>query len=202
MQFGLNPDTDLFPYLNGEYALGLVPSTSGILAQETDAPLGLLLLVESSDESVLYQLTDSLSDLLFLLFEVEDIDSDELYGYQAFDFGAQEPSFAFAASKDLLLLGTDLANMQSSLSRNNALTENSRYIEALDALPDNIRLGMFVDVKSILALVEELALGESDEKEFEDIHLYRPIQSIVSGSSTLDDTFLHGVMLVIIGEEG
>ncbi len=197
-QFGLNPDTDLFPYLDGEYALGLFPSTSGFLAQEADLPLGLLLLVESSDDAVLYKLADSLSDVLFMLFEVQEIDSNDLYGYQVFDFGAQDPSFAFAASDDLLLIGTDLESMQSSLSRGNPLTQNPRYTEALDALPEDVRLGMFIDVQSILDVIESQALGEFGPKELEDISAFRPIQSICSGNSPLEGTILHGAVLVII----
>ena len=59
-QYGFNPDSDLFPYLNGEWALGLMPSSEGLLAKSANVNLGFAFLAETNNPAALRTTMDSL----------------------------------------------------------------------------------------------------------------------------------------------
>ena len=52
-EIGFNPDRDLFPILDGDWALGIFENSDGFVADSIGLPLGLMFTVETSDEAQL-----------------------------------------------------------------------------------------------------------------------------------------------------
>ena len=80
----------------------------------------------------------------------------------------------------------------------NEVVEPPPNLDAIDSLPDTMRLGTYIDVQSLLDLLEAQAPQDQAARDRLDIAALRPIQSMTSGRSSLKDNLVHGVLLLVI----
>jgi hypothetical protein len=201
-QFGINPMTDLFPYLDGEWAIGILESSGGMIAEQFGIPLDLLLAVESSDAAALLNAAEKIAEGLENTgqFDVLQTETDGLQIFELRDPFYDETAFVYAVKDNILLISMDLGTIEDVYGDRLSLDQYSRYKDGWNAFPKDMRPIMYVDVEGIYRFVTE-ELGDLSLAELEDAAVFKPIKTIEFAARTIDENKMHGTMIVFIEGE-
>ena len=203
-QFGLNPDTDFFPYLDGELAIIVAPSSSGLIADAAEMDLGLTLLVGTSDQAALADSVDTFStavgDPQMGMGTVEKTEADGLAMYELlspmFDF----MPINYGIGHDYLLIssGTESAHALQFDEDGLSLADSRDYQSVQAAFSDNRRPAVYVNVQGMLDTIGASPLVQEDAAEFDEATaVFRPIRYFAS-SNTISENTARGTVIIFI----
>ena len=198
-QYGINPQTDLFPYLDGEWALGILESAQGMLAEQLGIPLNLMLVIESSDQDALLSAAEKIADSLENTgqFDVLQTESNGIQLFELWDPIYQEPAFSYAVKENILFISFDTWAIEDVYGDRISLDQYSRYKDGWEAFPKDMRPIMYIDVEGILRFLTE-DLGELSVTEEEDAAVFKPIKTVELAARIIDENLLHAAMIIFI----
>jgi hypothetical protein len=198
-QYGINPQTDLFPYLDGEWALGILESSQGMLAEQLGIPLNLMLVIESSDQDALLSAAEKIADSLENTgqFDVLQTESNGIQLFELRDPIYQETAFGYAVKDNILFISFDTWAIEDVYGDRVSLDQYSRYKDGWEAFPKDMRPIMYIDVEGILRFLTE-ELGELSLAEEEDVAGFKPIKTVELAARIIDENLLHAAMIIFI----
>jgi hypothetical protein len=201
-QYGINPQTDLFPYLDGEWALGILESSQGMLAEQFGIPLNLMLVIESSDQDALLNAAEKIADSLENTgqFDVLQTESNGIQLFELWDPIYQEPAFSYAVKDNILFISFDTWAIEDVYGDRVSLDQYSRYKDGWEAFPKDMRPIMYIDVEGILRFLTE-ELGELSLAEEEDVAGFKPIKTVELAARIIDENLLHAAMIIFIEDD-
>ncbi len=146
--FGFRPDLDLFPILDGEWSIAVVPSSDSVFLGE-DVGLGILLIAESSQEN---DLRDVVEDARTALerqgMDVIERSADGGTIYTIEDSGIQMLSMGI--QDDVLMIGTDAIIMQDMMEGSSSIEDDRNFLEVWEAFPRNTIPIVYVNLYSVM----------------------------------------------------
>jgi hypothetical protein len=198
-QFGINPMTDLFPYLDGEWAIGIMESPGGIFAEQFGIPLNLLLVVESSDQAALLNAAEKIAEGLEDTgqFDVLQTETNGIQLFELRDPFYEETAFVYAVKDNILFISLDAGTIEDVYGDRVSLDQYSRYKDGWQAFPKDMRPMMYIDVEGIYRFVTE-EIGELSQNELEDSAAFKPIKTIELAGRIIDEKMLHGAMIIFV----
>ena len=199
-EFGFNPDKDLFPILDGEWAIGILHTLDGYLAEDLDIPLGLMLLIESSDNDNLKDITEKISEGLEYsgIGEFHQYQSGDLTLYDFEDPYEEAVLFTFGAGEGHFLLSTDPDNLDDAFSRQTSLVDNEKFV---DAFPEEMRPVMFIDMSIIFDIIEDQLILTDDFGDIDGLEVLRPLTALSGASAPYKDGLVQTRILIFIEGE-
>jgi hypothetical protein len=203
-QFGFNPQTDIFPYLDGEWALGLFDDSQGLLANQLDIPLGVLLVVESSDPTALQEMGEKVAQGLQDTgeFDVTQSESNGIDIFQIIDPYMQETLFVYGVKESFLFIGLDVETIEDAYGDRLSLEQNPRYKDGWDAFPSDMQPAMYLDVEGIYNLLTG-DLSDISPLYEEEAEVMSPIEIIEVGARNISEDMYHSLLIMFVeGLEG
>lgn len=190
-------EEDLFHQLDGEFALGIFPSSQGILAQQASIDLGFALLAESSDTGALANTMDSFT---FMLEEegagVERFESGDLSLYEILENPDGEIVFAGGIKANYLSLASSSQVIEDLFAGKPPLSDNPRYLDAISSLPDGVIPMLFLDVEGTIGIIRESLSVNSRDDFDQSIKVLNPIPYVVLGCSKFEDNIMQTTLLI------
>lgn len=198
-QFLFNPDTDLFPYLDGEYALGVVPSTQGILAEQMNVQIGIGIAAGTSNQAAVQETVDKLSDgiqNMGTIVETVDIGGSSFYSLSDPTMGSG--LLLFGTSQDYLLIGTDNGTLEAFVGNEPALEDNIKYKDTWKAFDSGMAPVFYGDVAGLIGAIRE-GLQAFDLESFNEAAKFmEPIPTIAVAASPLKNNTAHSTLIIFI----
>ena len=168
-EFGFNPETDLFPNLDGEYLIAIVQSNEGLMASE-GIPLGLSLVFETSNPAGLVPVVAGLDKLIAGEFGVVpapvDVGGHSLQQVSAPFIG---DIATYGLTDDLLLLASSTGLAGEIVGGESALTANPDYQAVWTAFPEGTRPVLYANVSGLVGSIVEGMSVEERESFYADI---------------------------------
>lgn len=187
-EFGFNPNTELFPYLDGEWGLGVIAGPSGLLAEEMNIPLGFTF-VAATDR--LLELADTIESIRsgledqFLI--VNEVESEGINSYQVSLSEATGPAFHFGLEQDYLFITSSESALVETFSGGAALTENEQFQAVQSEFTRDINLAFYLNVRALLGTLREGRTG-FDLLDFdESVQLFEPVEALALGNAYDND---------------
>lgn len=189
-EFSIDFDRQLFPLLDGDFAVGLLPSSQGVLAS---GGLGAVLAVGTSDEPALASTIAAFSEDIgrpqggLGLVTVSELPA----GGTIYEFETPlipELQFAYGVGQHYLLVGTSKAALSSLRFDGTASLADSEPYQAMwAAFPEGMIPAFFVDINGLRKMLDEsdLAAEAASEPVFTAL---APISRIAGASFAADDT--------------
>jgi len=195
-ELGFNPDTDLAPYLNGEWTMALIPSSNNIVAEETGVDLGIMALVGISDAAVLQRVADDLADALEDAGEeVDTLTYEGQPAYEVYDY-SNEPTFTYHVGEKFLTLTSSYAELER-LAVGDRLPQSDRYKQVWRAFPRGMKPVLYADVTGMITTLLNGLTGY-DREDFEQVSpLLQPITAVAAATES-SQTLSHQTMLIFI----
>ncbi len=194
-QIGFNPETDLLPYLDGDWGLALVKERDTLLAKELNIPVGVMGIFQTSNNQQLSQnlseTADQLSKLGIVAIEEKIIDDMTLY--VASIFMMDGPLFAFGMQNNQMLLGTNSTRFENPPERNQSLAESEQWKEAWKMIPRGMTPTVYLDFQGFIHLIPDFSL--------EELQYLQPIDRILMADSPLKNNLKHTVLVITIKTE-
>ncbi len=197
-ELGFNVETDLIPYLDGEYAFGIIPSSKGLIASYSEVNLGIGMVFETSDDEKILNITPDFVNMLEnSSLIVEDVSTEDIAVYQAGDEYMDETIFSFGVGNDLLGFATSTYDLKAFYDNEASLSNNEAYKNIWKAFPNDISPSLYFDVKALMGIIRE-GLSEYELEYFEETaSVFDPIQYIVGGSVVKKD-MAHSIVIVFL----
>jgi hypothetical protein len=194
---GIDLEDDLFHRLDGEFTIGIFPSSQGILAQEANVDLGFALLAGSSDTGALANTMDKMASKLeeegtgFERFE-----SGDLTLYEFFEQSGGDILFAGGIEKNYMAIASSSQTIEDLFIGKTPLSKSSRYRDAISPLPDGVTPMLFLDVEGLLGLIRESLSGSSREDFDQSMRVLKPIPYVVMGYSEMKDGIIRMTLVI------
>jgi hypothetical protein len=187
-EFGVNPGTELFPLLNGQWALGIVAGQSGFLAEELEIPLGLAFIAGTDRPAELTATLDAIRAALEgQLLIVESGESDGLTGYQVSLGEDLPPAFSFGLEQDYFFIATSQETAAAVFAGGPALAESEQYQAVESEFAGDINLSFYLDVRALLGTLREGRTGFELQDFNEAIQGLEPLRAVALGNAYDDD---------------
>lgn len=197
-QFGFNPDTELFPYLDGEWGMAVMPATEGILVQQMQVPLGALVAAQATQPDQLAGVVEGFASSMEAVgAPVEDVALGDATLKQVSD-PMMGPLFAFGISDERLVIATSSSAIGVLNEDQETLAESERYKQVVRALPRGMRPMLYLNLEKLFADIRgnlsDRFLANFDES----IRSLKPIQYVIAGNAAFKNDLLHSVVIVFI----
>jgi hypothetical protein len=167
--FGFNPDKDLFPKLDGEWAFVVLPSSTGVLAEQLDVSLGFAFLAQTSDpqglESTLSGLEIPPAEMGYV--QLEPVESAEMTLYNLVQSFVGDSLLTFGTGKGHFLIGTSTQTLESLFEEGPSLAESERYRSVWREFPAGTAPVFYFDLEGIFGQIRE-GLDEFDRETFDE----------------------------------
>ncbi|MCP5098345.1 MAG: DUF3352 domain-containing protein [Chloroflexi bacterium] len=191
-QFGLNPDTELLPFLDGETAVALIPDTSGALSQLTNSGVELVLVTATNDEQSLStyvaRFSDTFNNTLGTVTQSTNANSITEYQLEtillpdySLHYGLGQSTFLLATSGDALQAG----QVDTAVS----LAQTPDFQAVWSQYPEEMIPGLYVDVERWLANVEEGGTAV--------LPILQPIETL-SAAAQVENNQTHYQMIIAV----
>jgi hypothetical protein len=199
-QIGFNPHTDLFPYLDGSYALAIFPSDSGFLVELADIHIGFAIIAQTSDETAVMDVVDSFNDALEENGggEVDDVSTGSMTLYEATDTYMDEPIMVYGVGEGWLGIASSLDVFEAFPNPPDALNTNENYRTAQNYLPGGMNLIAYVDLLNALDAIRDNMDGYDREDFDESTFFLNPIETLVAGASPFSGNTVHSTIILVI----
>lgn len=194
---GFNPDTDLFPYLGHDIALGIIPSTQGLVAMQAQMNLGGAMFVEVTDSNAVLNSVDSFTNAMQaqgLTFTRNE--SNGLVYYDAASSGIN--MFALGVGKDYLVAGTSSQMLTDLYAGGSSLANSQRYQQATSALPKGMTPMVYLDLEGLVGTVREGMSGYQLESFNESMKVLEAMPTFVMGASSTKNGVAHASMVLFV----
>ena len=198
-QYGVNPDKALFPYLDGELAIGMMPSSKGYLAVTSKTPLGAVALFETSNPNALQNTLTALNNnLKKQRMPVTESSSGGMVMYELQDTYSKSTMVAYGLNQNYLFMGSDSNIVKDVFAGGKPLSKSDRYQQVSRAFQSGMTLAMYVDLESLLATLRK-GMSASDQRAFDETARYlKPVKFIAAGSSPLQGDTYRSTVIVFI----
>jgi hypothetical protein len=197
--YGFSLHNDLLAHLNGQWALYVVPSTSGLLPDQANLNLAISLLAQTDATIDLKTISDKLnsfSDYGGIRVNSQQRDGATYYGLSSFE--NENSVLAFGQANGYFTLGTDIDSIQVPSSNNATLINYSGYKEAKNALPSGMQPSIYIDFERLFANIRE-GMEVSERESFNSsISSITPIRIIASANRLLQPGIAQTSIIVII----
>jgi len=171
--FGLNPDTGLFPLMTGGTAVALLNDMLPVAVLESEE-MGMV-------ETAVFQFNDTVTESG--LGEI-----DENNGTYAFStFLMPDLAFSYALSDDALLFSNDSTAL-AALPAVDPLSATPNYQEAMAAFTE-MEPGLYVNVPALL---------QASERDVGDFSLV----PMIAGGTAVSDNIIHHRLIIFVNENG
>lgn len=196
-EFGLNVDTELFPYLDGNWALGLYHTNQGLMVQDPDIPMGMMLMLGSSNISELQNSTEKIADTLTSdqFYDVEEVSEQGIVLYEVTDPWYEEESmFVFGTGNSYLFFGSDINTIQKAFDSGSSLGTTAHFNEVWAPFGEDMIPALYLDISGILDWYES-----SDPME--DAGALKPLETVAVASSPVVEGQMHSQILFFINTD-
>lgn len=190
-EFGLNPDTDLFPLLDGEAAFGLIPGTTGL--EEMGLPVGGTAVIHTNDPA---QLTANLEAFSQTFGNpqtgIGTVTTGTHNGFttsqiESVLFPGWHP--VYTTQEQFFVLGSDLAALQALVwDGGPSLAAAPRYQQTWQVFPADFTPGLYIDMAGLVEMLQTTATDFSQLK---------PITTIAMAGSSAENR-VHQTLVVFI----
>ena len=190
-------EQDLFHRLDGEFAIGIFPSSQGFLAQQGNVNLGFAFLAESSDTGALANTMDMFASKIeeegagFDRFESGDL---TLYEFLLQPGG--DILFAGGIGQKYMAIASSSQTIDDLFAGKTPLSKSSRYRDAIDPLPNGVKPVLYLDVEGIIGIIRESLSGNSLESFDQGIKVLDPIPYVVAGYSELKGSLMRITLII------
>jgi hypothetical protein len=183
-EFGVNPHTDLFPLLNGEWAIGLMAGQSGLLAEELEVPLGFSLIAGTDrPQELAGTVEDIRSALEGQLLTVREATTDGRTGYEVSLSETAAPAFYFGLEQGYLFIASSEGAAVETFTDGPTLAESEQYQAVQAEFSRGINPALYLDVRALLGTFRESRAG-FDLLDFnESVEFFEPIEAIALGNA-------------------
>ena len=184
---GLNLDKDIFGWIDGEYALGIIKTNQSVIP-ELDLKLGTVMILETSDRDTAQNTLDSIGNKL-----------QEQTGIKTQTKATQKQtitqwnipnsdidiSYSWLDQENLLLtMGNNVVDSMNK-SPNESLKENPKFKKFIATIPNNSLGYFYVDLEEVMATAKQIP-GFYASYDPESIAIFDSIQSVGATSTMLD----------------
>lgn len=193
-EFGLNPNTDLFPLLDGEAAFGLIPGTTGL--EEIGLPVGGTAVIHTNNPA---QLTANLEAFSQTFGNpqtgIGTVTTGTSNGFttsqiESVLFPGWHP--VYTTQEQFFVLGSDLAAVQTLVwDGGPSLAAAPHYQQTWQVFPADFTPGLYIDMAG---LVEMLQTTSSPATDFSQL---KPITTIAMAGSSAENR-VHQTLVVFI----
>lgn len=201
--FGLNPDTDLFPYLDGETAVALLPpqnssAPTSLLSSLTSINLDAVLALGTSQQSQLEPTLQTLTTQLSLL-QGSPITPTTENGFTLYTMALDaNTQLTYGLGQNYLFLGTSQQAITNlPFSGPNSLADNPAYAQVAGHFPDTMSLAYYLDIPRLL---DALAANPDLAQNSSFTTFRQGVQPIhyLAGAATQQDNSLRQRILIFI----
>lgn len=193
-EFGLNPDTDLFPLLDGEAAFGLIPGTTGL--EEIGLPVGGTAVIHTHNPA---QLTTNLEAFSQTFGNpqtgIGTVTTATSNGFttsqiESVLFPGWHP--VYTIQQQFFVLGSDLAALQALVwDGGTSLAATPRYQQTWQAFPADFTPGLYVDMAELMEMLQTATNTTTDFSQL------KPITTIAMAGSSAENR-VHQTIMVFI----
>ncbi|RMF29681.1 MAG: DUF3352 domain-containing protein [Chloroflexi bacterium] len=164
-QLGLDLEEELFPLLDGEFALVLFPDPQGLMGMP-DVPLGMTLITEVSDEGKMTDVLGKLETILAAGGEVEI--RQEQVGGRDVTFLYEptgSPVLGFVVADGFFILSTSTDGMKTALEGGEVLSQAALFKAATAPLPKPNGGYFYFNLQEAIDTLEK-TMGPADLEDF------------------------------------
>ena len=192
--FGFNPSEELLPLLNGEYSLAIVDSDEGLIAEQFDTDLGLVVMAGASEGEELADLAEDFTGgLEDQEMRVDDSANDDVTVYEVED-ASGELIGAYGVSENYLVLSTSGEPVEALFLGGANLADSDKYQNAWDAFPRGTIPVMYMDLNGLFAALEDVDPTIGDAADV------NPVYAFAMGTRA-DGNTTHTTMIFFIAGE-
>lgn len=192
--FGFNPGDELLPLLNGEYSLALIDSDEGLIAEQFETDLGLVMMAGTSSSEELAGLAEDFADgVEDQEMSVTDSGNDDVTVYEVED-PSGELVGAYGTSEDYLVLSTSGETIETLFLGEANLADSDKYQNAWDAFPRGTIPVMYMDLDGLFAALEDVDPTIGDAADVNPVYAFA-MGTRAEGNST------HTTMIFFIAGE-
>jgi hypothetical protein len=204
LSLGFNPDKDLFPNLDGEWALGVLPSSEGVLVDELDATLGFAFVLETSDPDAIKGVVEEFSLRIEQqgMGEVESEQIDEATLYQLVDMFTGQSLVSYGVVEDHLIIGSSMDTLAELFTDRPSLSQSRQYKDVVRAFPRDTDPVLYVDIQGLVATLRENMSSTERELFDQDVgRIWKPITCFAIESGPLRGDTMKATMILFIDTE-
>jgi hypothetical protein len=199
--YGINPDTALFPLLDGEWAIALMPGADSILADRTELGLGAVVLAETSQQAALLSTLDTLST--FLQEQAVIVERMESAGTTRYTVDAgltDRPQLAFGLGAERYFFITTDTDGDDSLfaADSEGLAGSGRYQDVWAAFPAETRPTLFIDLQGLFGTIRDGMEQDARENFNEAVRSLEPITFVAAGNQPADGDIRQGALIIFV----
>jgi hypothetical protein len=192
--FGFNPGDELLPLLNGEYSLALIDSDEGLIAEQFETDLGLVVMAGTSSSEELAGLAEDFAEgVEDQEMSVTDSGNDDVTVYEVED-PSGELVGAYGTSEDYLVLSTSGETIETLFLGEANLADSDKYQNAWDAFPRGTIPVMYMDLDGLFAALEDVDPTIGDAADVNPVYAFA-MGTRAEGNST------HTTMIFFIAGE-
>lgn len=191
-EYGLNPDSELFPYLDGEWGLGLYRDQSGIINFQFGIPLGAMLVVETSNQSSLDASINKFMDNFggFGLITIKEKTISGVPLYVAAPFLLNTTLLSFGTFENHFLLGTNDETLAESFNSDQSLANYAQYKDVWTKFDSGMNPVFYMNFTELTGFMEDYSTEELGPLD--------PIMKIAIANSPLKDNTTHLTIFVYV----
>ncbi len=167
--FGFDPIDDLIGSLNGEFDILLLPSSSGMLAESMDIPLGFAILAETEKPQKLLNVADDFSAAMERQGIGEAEVSEQEFGtiYDLVNMFNGDSILTYGVSEDHLMIGSSLDVLADLFDGGPSLADRDSYQDIWKEFPKNMAPVIYVDIEGLIGQLREV-MEPWEREEFDD----------------------------------
>jgi hypothetical protein len=192
-QIGFNPDTELFPLLDGAYALGVYEDNDSILNQNGGIPLGFLGVFETSQTDQMNNLVANFTDSMDSqrIANVNENSTGNLTYYELEENVSSDVILGYGLYNRYLMLGTNGQTLEQATQNNDSLGQNTKFKDVWGNF-SGMKPVLYIDLAGIIDMAENLT-GEN-------LGILTPIDALAAASSNLSGSSTKTSIILFISK--
>lgn len=198
-QFGFNPDTELFPALDGEWAIGIFPSSEGILAEMAELPMGFAFLAQTSRPDMIKNTLEALS--AGLKEQGMQVTERAVKNQTIFTLGVPEQDFSlvsYGLHSSYLTVASNEAVVENMITRKAVLADNAKFQQTWKAFSTKMQPSFYLNLQDALGTLREQQTA-LNLREFNQATAYiEPIQTIAIAVAPMRANLVHSRLVIFL----
>lgn len=158
---------DLLEMMTGEFALAVSRDDTGLLAEMTGEPFGLLIVSQADDGDTAHEALDAVFDDIARQaganYETNEIGNASVGFLDAPFIG---PFLGYGVDGKAVILGTSEDLIEKALEPSDALADAPRFKDTMSALPGNGLLYFYLDADAIDRLINVLGIVSETSEDY------------------------------------
>jgi hypothetical protein len=195
-EFGMRPDIDLFPILDGEWALVLLSGSSSSLGRELGG-LSLMMMAESNDEDEIENVAGDMARGL----ERSGLSVREFEASGGIVYVAQEGGdeyFSFGTQDGILYLGTDADLLIETMEGTSSIEDDREFLDVWSEFPRGTTPVLYLSLGSLLETYMDLEDYDWEDLAWEIGLDPRPFTHLAAGSGGYSQGSFRATIMIFI----